>query len=50
MAIVMQSFGNIMADEKDKKDEKEEFPQEWTEHIEEIIEKHFKRHPEKRKH
>ncbi len=25
-------------------DKKEEFPQEWTEHIEEIIEKHFERH------
>ena len=35
---------------KDNDEEKEEFPQEWTEHIEEIIEGFFKRNPDKRKH
>ena len=38
----------MTTDDKDEK--KEEFPQEWTEHIEEIIEGFFKRNPDKRKH
>ena len=41
-----------MSDEKKDKDEKkeQEFPDEWTEHIEKIVEELFKRNPNKQKH
>lgn len=43
--LVMENIVN-----KDNDEKKEEFPDEWTEHIENIIEELFKRNPDKRKH
>jgi len=38
-------------DENENKDkEQQEFPDEWTEHIEKIVEELFKRNPNKQKH
>ena len=41
---------NKMIDDKDKDEKKEEFPDEWTEHIEKIVEELFRRNPNKQKH
>lgn len=40
-----------MTDDKDKDEKKEqEFPDEWAEHIEKMIEEFFERNPNKQKH